>query len=83
MVPNFAHSYMPSIKLLLAMMVISLRIVLKACLTSKTALVWLGELMVASRLDEIKDYVGANLQTENSKGEQQGRRKHSGEGRCQ
>jgi hypothetical protein len=74
---------MPSIKLLFAMMVISLRIVLKACLTSKTALVWLGKLMVASRLDKIKDYVGANLQAENPKGEQQGRRKHSGEFRCQ
>jgi hypothetical protein len=59
-----------SIKLLLDMMVISLRIVLKACLTSKTALVGLGELIVASRLNKIEDYVGVNMQAEIPNGEQ-------------
>jgi hypothetical protein len=52
------------------MMVISLRIVLKACLTSKTALVGLGELIVASRLNKIEDYVGVNMQAEIPNGEQ-------------
>jgi hypothetical protein len=49
-------------------MVISLRIVLKACLASQTALVRLGELIVASRLDKVEDDVGVDLQAEESNG---------------
>jgi hypothetical protein len=79
-VPYFAHSYVSSIKLPLIPMVISLRVVLKACLTSQTALVRLGQLIVANRLDKVEDYVGVGLQAEEPNGKQQGHsRKHSGE----
>jgi hypothetical protein len=73
---SLTATYVSSIKLLLDVMVISLRIFLKACLTSKTALVGLGELIVASWLNKIKDYVGMNLQARNPNGMQYG--KHSG-----
>jgi hypothetical protein len=67
-VPHFSRSYVSSIRLLMISMVISLRIVLKACLASQTALVRLGELIVASRLDKVEDDVGVDLQAEESNG---------------
>ena len=80
MVPSVSHSYMSSIILPLISMVISLRVVLKACLTSQTALVGLGELIVASRLDKVEDDVGVGLQAEGPNGKQHGHsRNHSGD----
>jgi hypothetical protein len=71
---------MSSIKLPLIPVVISLRVVSKACLTSQTALVRLGQLIVANRLDKVEDYVGVGLQAEGPNGKQHRHsRKHSGE----
>lgn len=61
------------------MLIISLRIVFKARLTSQTALLVFRKSMVASRLDKVEDDISVALQAEKPNGKDQGHREHHGD----
>jgi len=78
-VSGSAHIYVSLVKQMLLMVIIGLRIVFKARLTSQTALLRLGKKMVASRLDKVEDDIGVNRRTSEPNGEDQGHVEHFGD----